>query len=588
MFERKETENGYIIYVNTRNNQQVLQVDPKLQDVLNFLNGSYITRHYKYRCAARLSAIRKRLFTSKIPFHVVLSILERHQLGQIVDDAPVIKPGQLTSVLHDIFYANDKLKCFAEEKGFDVEEATGLLANFLWNIFDPNRCRSLSGLELREALLLLCDTNSFEDFIKHHFILSSDHNRCVPHHKFKSLLMVLTRILNYIDREICCDDKTISAIVQESFSAAECPGIAGLNEYQFYKIWTTDDIQFHHYVDLLATMRRIEAFNNFVHPYKCSSCLSQEITGLRFKCHRCVRFQLCLECFLKDFQNKRHQPVHKMSEAEAEEKMSKRFGILMLKMCHLFDGPSQSDHETSSREISKPLEQSTRRSSQHFSQNFTIRSKSGTFRLRKPQFTANDQLFGIIQLLTSENSLFQSKLSEIQTTCDPKSDFYTYLESHKNIITEQIDQLRSIWKQSLINQRPHYSSTPHRPALMDVNWRKVEVEEDMQPMQPMERTIRGVDINRTYFDANRSDYSVKDVSSWIQNRKSLHQEDVDVLDMSVLETQMVNFRELLSKVKEIVEDSYSDNIQLSKATHQLEYVLDRIIGEAEEQKKHNP
>lgn len=101
-------------------------------------------------------------------------------------------------------------------------------------------------------------------------------------------------------------------------------------------------------------------------------------------------------------------------------------------------------------------------------------------------------------------------------------------------------------------------------------------------------SVRGVDINKTYFDANRSDYSVKDVSSWIQNRKSLHQEGADVLDMSVLETQMVNFRELLSKVKEIVEDSYSDNIQLSKATHQLEYVLDRIIGEAEEQKKHNP
>ncbi|XP_059617073.1 dystrophin-1 [Phlebotomus argentipes] len=583
MFDRKETDNGYIIYVNTRNNQQVMQMDPKLQDVLNFLNGSYITKHYKYRCAARLSAIRKRLFTSNIPFHVVLSILERHQLGQSVDDAPVIKPGQLTSVLHDIFYANDKLKCFVDEKGFDVEEATGLLANFLWNVFDPHRCRSLSGLELREALLLLCDTNSFEDFIKHHFNLSSDHNRCVPHHKFKSLLLVLTRILNYIDREICCDDKTISSIVQEAFDFAECPGIAGLNEYQFYKIWASDEIQFHHYVELLATMRRIEAYRGFVHPQKCSGCLCQEITGIRFKCHRCARFNLCLECFLKDFQSKKHLPSHKMSEVETEEKMAKRFGIFMLKMCHLFDSPPQPTTETPAKDTSrKPQEQSTRRISQHFNQNLTIRSKGGTFRLRKPQFTTNDQLYGIIQLLTSENSVFQSKLSEIQTTCDPKSDFYTYLECHKNIITEQIEQLRGIWKQSLINQKPHYSSTPHRPPLMSVNWQKTEIQEEVPST---ERTIRGIDINKTYFDANRSDYSVQDVSSWLQNRKPSEQESADVCDMSMLESQMVNFRDLLSKVKEIVEDSYSDNIQLSKATHQLEYVLDRIIGQAEEQKK---
>uniref|UniRef100_A0A1B0CB43 ZZ-type domain-containing protein n=2 Tax=Lutzomyia longipalpis TaxID=7200 RepID=A0A1B0CB43_LUTLO len=584
MFEKRETASGYIIYVNTRNNQQVLQVDPKLQDVLNFLNGSYTTRHYKYRCAARLSAIRKRLFTHSIPYHVVLSILERHHLGPSVDDAPVIKPAQLTSLLHDIFYANDKLKCFTNEQNFDVEEATGLLANFLWNVFDPNRCRSLSGLELREALLLLCETNSFEDFIKQHFILSSDHNRCVPHHKFKSLLIVLTKILNYIDREICCDDKTISAIIQESFTSAECPGIAGLNEYQFYKIWATEDIQFYHYVELLAIMRRIESYKNFQHLYKCSSCLMQEIVGLRFKCHQCVRFHLCLECFAKDFQNKKHISTHRMSEVEADEKISRRFGIFMLKMCHLFSGGrSQIEHETTVAEIPhKNLEQPTRHTSQHFSQNFTIRSKSGTFRLRKPQFTSNDQLYGVIQLLTSENSLFQAKLSDIQTTCDPKSDFYSYLESHKNIITEQIEQLRGIWKQSLINQKPHYSSTPHRPSLMDVNWRKTDITEEI-PLT--EKTIRGIDINKTYLDANRSDYSIKDVSSWIQNRKSMQQERLEAVDKSLLETQMVNFRDLLLKVKEIVEDSYSDNVQLSKATHQLEYVLDRIIGEAEEQKK---
>lgn len=48
---------------------------------------------------------------------------------------------------------------------------------------------------------------------------------------------------------------------------------------------------------------------------------------------------------------------------------------------------------------------------------------------------------------------------------------------------------------------------------------------------------------------------------------------------------MLNFRELLSKVKEIVDDSYSDNNDLAEATYHLETVLDSIIRN-EEIKRH--
>lgn len=43
------------------------------------------------------------------------------------------------------------------------------------------------------------------------------------------------------------------------------------------------------------------------------------------------------------------------------------------------------------------------------------------------------------------------------------------------------------------------------------------------------------------------------------------------------DTDMSNFKALLSKVKEIVDDSYSDNTELSEATQNLENVLDSII-----------
>lgn len=56
---------------------------------------------------------------------------------------------------------------------------------------------------------------------------------------------------------------------------------------------------------------------------------------------------------------------------------------------------------------------------------------------------------------------------------------------------------------------------------------------------------------------------------------------------SVIDTDMQNFRELLHIVKDIIEDTYSDNTELSKATNQLENVLDSII-EVEERKRNKP
>lgn len=56
-------------------------------------------------------------------------------------------------------------------------------------------------------------------------------------------------------------------------------------------------------------------------------------------------------------------------------------------------------------------------------------------------------------------------------------------------------------------------------------------------------------------------------------------------DVTTLDTDMQNFRELLHIVKDIIEDTYSDNTELSKATNQLENVLDTIIDS--EEKKRN-
>lgn len=61
--------------------------------------------------------------------------MDRHRLHQ-TDNAPVIRPTQLTALIHDIFYASDKMGLLQGDENFDIDRVVGQLANLFWNIFD--------------------------------------------------------------------------------------------------------------------------------------------------------------------------------------------------------------------------------------------------------------------------------------------------------------------------------------------------------------------------------------------------------------------------------------------------------------------
>lgn len=124
-------------------------------------------------------------------------------------------------------------------------------------------------------------------------------------------------------------------------------------------------------------------------------------------------------------------------------------------------------------------------------------------------------------------------------------------------------------------------------------------------------TVNGADLNRSYLEANKSDASVNDVSTWFNRRRSSvlmpipntvitdcdvenvqefsskpneieTNEEFEIVDLR--DTDMINFKLLLNKVKEIVEDSFSDNTELAAATQNLENVLDNIVKNEEKRR----
>lgn len=117
-------------------------------------------------------------------------------------------------------------------------------------------------------------------------------------------------------------------------------------------------------------------------------------------------------------------------------------------------------------------------------------------------------------------------------------------------------------------------------------------------------TVHGAELNKSYVnDQLQPELSVRDISSWFHLNKPsetiLEQMEADAaskasanpvavvdeltrrIDNLKIDTQMANFKDLLLKVREIVDDSYSDNTELARTTQQLEKALDRIIAEEE-------
>ncbi|XP_053734872.1 dystrotelin [Synchiropus splendidus] len=64
----------------------------------------------------------------------------------------------------------------------------------------------------------------------------------------------------------------------------------------------------------LPTLYRLFITKNVTHNVQCHTCKAAPITGLRYRCMKCVNVQVCQNCFLTDKQSKRHKTHHPVVE----------------------------------------------------------------------------------------------------------------------------------------------------------------------------------------------------------------------------------------------------------------------------------
>ncbi|KAH8387815.1 hypothetical protein KR093_009557, partial [Drosophila rubida] len=627
--------------------QQQQQVSSRLLEIMAQLQRDY--GHYTYtvyRCASKFVALQKSFHTCKLPYNLVLLILDRHGMNISGGNGNVqlmVPPFQLTSLLHDIYLAGEKMGHISKAANFQPETASGILANFFWNIYDPQRRHSISLLEIKVTFLLLCKICRNDLMVGDFFQLMVDaKSQCVSRYVFEQLLITVSKLFTYLGEAKAYGAHNLPNMMAQCF--ARCHhGVAGLTEQQFHRLWTQTQTRFLIYGNLLSLIKRMEDTERLIHSNPCVGCRTQNIIGIRFKCVLCSDVSLCMPCFASSVPVAgKHELCHRMCEVFIDDTpRPKRWTHYLSRLCGWFAFTQKSrraaDEEEERRgfcnalEISGGVDQSasdnnatvldpipvesrsmrSMRSNRSTRSNATQRFKSShndkttvmqaTTQQELCSLTglasnASERLQSIIDRVLQQNAKLETQLQQLPSTSSAEiSDF---LSAHQRFLLQIIEDMRQLSRASsgvpLISSTFLNASTPERLAASITQ----PIHDMYAPVGAnLTHSINGAELNRTYLEANKSDYSLNDISSWFDQRRSSLQPGSQpaplslptLLEQSVnvdmRDSEMGNFKMLLHKVKEIVEDSYSDNAELSAATQNLENVLDNIIKTEEQQRR---
>ncbi|KFB37143.1 AGAP000996-PA-like protein [Anopheles sinensis] len=645
MYDQMTDGRGYLVYKN-RYNGKTEQDNPNLMFILLSINEKYASSRYStYRCAGKLYALQKALYTSYIPFEMVHSILNRHQLS-LIDSAPSIKPPQLTAVLHDVYFAATRMGYFDDlPTPLNLEAASAILAGFFWAVFDPKRSSPISVLELRQTFLLLCSHANHAQMIWEHFRLISDHNLCVSRHRFEAMLTVLSKMLMFLGEPDHLRPAMVQQITSECF--LNYPGLVGLTEYQFSCLWKLSSL-FSYYANVVSLNKRMQDTEHIVHGLPCYACRTM-ITGLRFKCQRCRNVSLCIDCFTHGFANKQHNMSHKMFEISSNEQDHPvRCGVWLTKLWHWVwatryqeEAPSPSTYENMEAKLidtkavelmqegaSEPhdtlvkealLATLSRASTSTVKRNMSLFSsvEYNSFNNTQQKHLLN-KLASVTGTLEEHHNEYRKQVTECWNTLSAEeqksvSKMHSYLTTYSQQFAECLEQLKQISTHSA-QALPQCSSTPYRRSALTLVANDCANESSKSKYSPEGQEKRSfVGSSRL----EKTELSVRDISTWFHidlsasgsapgaaeseskrndekvtnavmkqcdepSNPSTDENELSYrIDRLKLDTQMANFRDLLLKVREIVDDSYSDNTELARSTLQIEKALDRIIAEEE-------
>lgn len=584
MKSAREDQKDYVYFIKRDNNtgECVSSLEyPQFQEKYQEIQEKHEkTKYFTYRIAGKIFDLTRSLLkTNRIPYQLVLGILDRHRMI----NSSVLSPKTTKEICSEIFYAAYRLGYLSQEENLEICKYS--LLNLIFNIFDSKRNKAnIAVSDFKQLMLMLCESSCFQSKLYEYFDLVCDHNQLLPRAKFEAMCLCFARIFSYVDKSASQFGMNwIENTVRETYE--KLPGLCGLTQLQFFDLWSSNSSKFASFSNIVALIQRLHESQFIMHQKVCVGCHATPINGLRFKCQQCRQLSLCLECFSIGFSNGKHSTSHKMYEISSEEESKCfTFGKLFSKICSVSHDQSMEKQEIKIEETGDngEVNQSVVKVAAHSIKRGTVNKSmlsgygwaDGQRTLsRSVAINATGKILKIADSLTETRESLVNNLNMFKQNLT--EDQLDMLTSHCDVLELHIKDLRECGQVTTVP----FSSTPFRatthtqkkrPALLNVS-------------APLFNSIRGTELNKTFLEENKS-LSINDLSNWFQIDTTEATFEDKITTMTKADTKMTNFRKLLYQVKEIVDDSYSDNALLAQKTKTLEKELDDIIGNEEEKR----
>ncbi|KAK2917221.1 hypothetical protein Q8A73_003967 [Channa argus] len=228
----------------------------------------------------------------------------------------------VVSVRHIMAALHSEMGARQQEVGMNKEEVTrtlnrmydsvghvsvaalGETCSLILRLYDWNRTGHVSTASLQTALIALSADNLLT---KYRALVRVSENRSgsISRSGLRSLLQDLSQVPAAVQEEVVFGG--VEAAVMSCFNGV----LTQTASKKHVLLWLQSDPRL---LLWLPTLYRLSVSENISHMVRCHTCKTFPITGLRYRCMKCVNVHMCQSCFLSNRHTRKHKSHHPVLE----------------------------------------------------------------------------------------------------------------------------------------------------------------------------------------------------------------------------------------------------------------------------------
>ncbi|KAK5607505.1 hypothetical protein CRENBAI_019179 [Crenichthys baileyi] len=251
-----------------------------------------------YRATIKLQSLQRLCHMDVVFIQHITAAFQQVGRANTLQDA-MMNREEVTLVLTRMFNGVSQ-----ELPGHVTAAASEETGSLMFRLFERDRTGQVSARSLQTALVALsADTLLWK--YRSLVSLSGDGSGSITRSGLRSLLQDLSKVPAAVQEEDVFG--SVEAAVSSCFIEERAPAVSKLDLLSWLKsepcllLW-------------LPTLYRLSVSQKVSHAVRCHTCKTFPITGLRYRCKKCVNVHVCQNCFLNGQQTRKHKTHHPVVE----------------------------------------------------------------------------------------------------------------------------------------------------------------------------------------------------------------------------------------------------------------------------------